>query len=172
MNTGRLENLTKAMFSILIVLFLSISFAQTGRADPPSVTVNAKIGAKLFFQAAPKQIKLAVDPVDKPVAQAGHKLIVKTNAPSYSITASYGEFSVGDYDLIGKGNLKVASVAPDDGKDTGGLVDTGDEVEILAGESGYTNNEKTEVNYKLSVDFTVPHGSGDTTVTYTASMST
>jgi len=157
--------------SLILALTLMLTFAQLGLAEQ-SVTVNAEIGAKLIFNAAPKKLKLSVDPVDKPTAQAGHRLMVKTNAPSYSITASYGTFEVNDYRLIENGNLTVASEAPDSGEGTGGFVEIGDELEILAGESGYTNRETTSVSYKLDVDFTVPFGEAETTVVYTASMST
>ncbi len=162
----------KISISLILMMIIGLSFFQITQAEQ-SVTVNAEIGAKLIFQAAPKKIKLNVDPVDKPTAKAGHKLMVKTNAPNYSITASYGAFEVGDYGLIENGNLTVASESPDSGEGTGGnFVEIGDEVEILAGESGYTNNEVTPVNYNLKVDFTVPFGEAGTTVVYTAAMST
>ncbi len=162
----------KLLVSFVLMLIIGLSFMQITQAEQ-SVTVNAKIGAKLIFRAAPPRLKLAVDPVDQPSTTASHKLMVKTNAPSYSITASYGTFEVGDYDLIDNGNLTVSSEAPDSGEGTGGnFVKIDDEVEILAGESGYTNQETTSVFYKLGVDFTVPFGDAGTTVVYTATMST
>ncbi len=164
------RNIPKITISLILALVLGISLVTTVSAA--EVTVDAKIGAKMIFNAAPKKLKMSVDPLEKPRASAEHKLMVKTNAPAYSITAAYGAFEVKDYDLIENGNLKVASQPPDSGSGTGGLVPVEDEIEILAGESGRTNNEKTGVAYQLSVDFKVPFGSAATTVVYTASMST
>ena len=164
------RNLTKITFSLILTLVLGISFVTTVSAA--EVTVDAKIGAKLIFNATPQKLKMSVDPVDKPTAQASQKLMVKTNAPTYGITASYGSFEVKDYGLIENGNLKVQSRAPDSGSGTGDPVTVEDEIEILAGESGRTNNEFTPVVYQLSVDFTVPFGDASTTVVYTATMST
>jgi hypothetical protein len=164
------RDLLKISVSLVLVLFLGTSYVMTVSAA--EVTVNAEIGGKLIFNAAPKKLKMSVDPVDKPTAQAGHRLMVKTNAPTYGITASYGAFEVKDYGLIANGNLKVQSEAPDSGSGTGDLVVVEDEIEILAGESGRTNNEVTPVTYQLNVDFTVPFGDASTTVVYTASMST
>lgn len=161
----------KYVASLVLVLILSLSFTQMVHAEQ-SVEVNAEIGAKLIFNATPKKLKLSVDPMDKPTAQAANRLQVKTNAPSYSITAAYGSFEVKDYDLIENGNIKVSAEAPEDGDGTGGLVSVADEVELLAGESGRVNNEVTGVNYQLEVDYTVPFGEATTTVVYTASMST
>ncbi len=164
--------LTKISVSLLLAFFLGFTLVGFVRAEQ-SVEVNARIGAKLIFNTAPSKLKLSVDPVDTPTDQATHKLIVKTNAPSYSITASYGEFKIGDYGLFENGNLTVASEAPDSGEGTGGdFVEIKDQVEILAGESGFTNNESMAATYKLNVDFTVPYGSGSTEVVYTATMST
>ncbi|MFW6104594.1 MAG: hypothetical protein ACOC6I_01995 [Candidatus Bipolaricaulota bacterium] len=156
--------------TLVLTLFAGASFSLMGEQN---VEVNAEIGAKLIFNAAPKKLKLSVDPENNPTAQAGHRLRVKTNAPTYGITAAYGTFEVGDYDLIGNGNLTVASEAPGSGEGTGGsFIQISDEVEILAGESGRTNNEVTPVTYQLDVDFTVPYGDAETTVVYTATMST
>lgn len=79
-----------AKISVLMVLslVLGLTFSQFVQADQ-SVEVNAEIGAKLIFVAAPKNISLSVDPVDQPTNTAAHRLQVKTNAPSYSITAAY-----------------------------------------------------------------------------------
>lgn len=156
--------------TLLLILVLGAPFPLMGQDQ--SVEVNAEIDAKLIFNAAPKKLKLSADPMDNPTAQAGHKLTVKTNAPAYNITAAYGAFEVNDYDLIENGNLKVSAEAPGDGNGTGGLANVNEDVEILAGESGRTNNEVTEVAYQLDVDYTVPHGDAETTVVYTASMST
>lgn len=164
------RSLLKLSVSLALVLFLGTSYAMTVSAA--EVTVNAEVNGKLIFNAAPKKLKMSVDPLDQPTANAEHTLRVKTNAPTYSITASYGAFEVKDYGLIENGNLEVASEAPDSGSGTGGLVTVADEVEILAGESGRTNNEVTPVTYQLNVDFTVPFGDASTTVVYTASMST
>ncbi len=164
------RDLLKISVSLILVLFLGTSYVMTVSAA--EVTVNAEIGGKLIFNATPKKSKLSVDPVDNPKAQAANRLMVKTNAPTYSITASYGSFEVKDYGLIENGNLKVQSRAPDSGSGTGDPVTVEDEIEILAGESGRTNNEFTPVVYQLSVDFTVPFGDASTTVVYTATMST
>ncbi len=164
------RDLLKLSVSLVLVLFLGTSYATTVSAA--EVTVNAEIGGKLIFNASPKKLQMSVDPVDKPKANAENELRVKTNAPTYSITASYGAFEIKDYGLIENGNLKVASEAPDSGSGTGGLVPVENEIEILTGESGRTNNEVTPVRYQLNVDFTVPFGDASTTVVYTASMST
>ncbi len=170
MKNIRGKRITKISASLALILILGVSFSLMGQDQ--SVDVNAEIGAKLIFNATPKKLKFNVDPQNKPTAQAGNRLKVKTNAPSYSITAAYGAFEVGDYDLIDNGNLSVSSEAPEDGDGTGGLVNAGGEVELLAGESGRTNNEVTQVVYQLDVDFTVPYGDATTTVVYTATMST
>lgn len=163
--------LTKISASLALVFLLCVTFAGFVQAEQ-SVEVNAKIGAKLIFNTAPSKLKLSADPVDQTSDQASHKLLVKTNAASYDITASYGSFEIGDYDLFENGNVRVASEAPDSGEGTGGkFVEIDDEVQILVGESGHTNNEEMLVFYKLTVDFTVPFGTGNTEVIYTASMS-
>ncbi len=158
--------------SALLVITLLIGTSSVVAVSAAKVTVNAEIGTKLIFNAAPKKLKMSVDPVDQPVAKEAHRLMVKTNAPSYSITAAYGAFEVKDYGLIENDNLKVASEPPDAGSGTGGLIPVEDEIEILAGETGRTNNEVTGVTYQLDVDFTVPFGDASTTVVYTAAMST
>lgn len=166
------KRFSKISVSLILILMLGVSLSLMAQGDQ-SVEVNAEIGGKLIFNAAPKKLKLTVDPENNPTAQDGHRLMVKTNAPTYGITAAYGTFEVGDYGLIENGNLTVASEAPGSGEGTGGnFVEISDEVEILAGESGRTNNEVTPVTYQLNVDFTVPFGDAETTVVYTASMST
>jgi len=164
----------KTLSSILVIFLAVLTtfiLAPEVRAKK-SVEVNARIGAKLVFQAAPPKVNLNVDPVDKPSADGNHDLMVKTNAPSYDITASYGAFEVKGYDLFDNGNLTVASESPN-GQGTGGnYVEIEDSVDIVTGEDGYTNNEKTTVKYKLEVDFTVPFIDKATTkVVYTAMMS-
>lgn len=174
MKNLKLSRIAKISVCLTLVLTLvtGASLSLMGQKGGQNVEVNAEIGAKLIFNAAPKKLKLSVDPENNPTAQAGHRLMVKTNAPTYGITAAYGTFEVGDYDLIGNENLTVASEAPGSGEGTGGsFIQISDEVEILAGESGRTNNEVTPVTYKLDVDFTVPYGDAETTVVYTATMS-
>lgn len=170
MKNIREKRITKISVSLALILILGVSFSLMGQDQ--SVDVNAEINAKLIFTATPKTLNLSVDPQNNPTATAGNSLKVKTNAPTYSITAAYGTFEVGTYDLINNGNLSVSSAVPGDGTGTGGLVTAGGEVTILSGESGRTNNEVTEVTYQLDVDFTVPHGDASTTVVYTASLST
>jgi len=166
------KRLTFLVVSLTLAFFLASTLPLIAQGEQ-SVKVNAKIGGKLVLINQTKTIDLSVDPVDQPTAQGGHVLIVKTNAPAYSILGDYGTFEVEDYDLIGNGNLTVASTAPDEGEGTGGsFVNIDGEVQILAGEEGYTNNEETPITYKLTVDFTVPTGEACTTVVYTASMQT
>lgn len=162
--------LAKRVVILGIVLIFGISFMLIASAEQ-SVKINAEIGAKLVFNVSRGKLTLPVDPLKSPNARQSLVFLVKTNAPSYNITASHSTFEVKDYGLIDNGNLRVTS-DPIDGEGTGGWKTVKDDMELIRGETGRTNGEETSATYQLRVDYRVPFGEADTTVLFTAMAST
>lgn len=157
---------------LVVLLAMMVLGAGLVASADESVQVNAEIGAKLIFNIVEgEEVLLEVDPVDSPMADGETSFEVKTNAPYYNITASFGAFSIGDYDLIENENFKIKSETAGDGETLTSRVVPQANQEVLVGESGFTNSEWSAVYYHLGVDFTVPSGEACTTVVFTASMS-
>lgn len=159
---------------LLLVVALTLGLTGSGLGAEQSVEIETSITQRLIFSIAEGgSVSLVADPIDSPTAEAASSFNVKTNVGSYSISASFGEFSVEDtdYDLIDNENFRIRSVAPDEGDAIYDWTVPSDEMDVLSGEAGYTNLQTTVVNYQLNVDFTVPSGAASTTVVYTATAS-
>jgi len=160
------------MRKMLAVAGLVLVLGVAAWAQEQAVEVNAEIGARLIFSIVDGQeISLVVDPVDSPYAEGWTNFDVKTNAPAYDVVAYFGNFTIGEYDLIGNGNFKIWSETDGDGMPISEPVVPSQTQEILVGETGYTNGEWFGVGYQLMIDFTVPAGEAETTIVFVASMS-
>jgi len=170
---------SEAVFTVTFILTLSLLFSPVIQAKKDTgatqeITINATVDARLVFELnRGESVVLDANPVDQTSATGESTFNVKTNVDSYAISAAFGAFEVSntDYDLIDKDNFIIKSAAPGNGEPTMGWIVPSEDTAILSGESGYTNGEVTTVHYKLKVDFTVPTGSAETTVIYTASPS-
>ena len=176
----KMTGLSEVAFAVVSILTLSLILAPGAYADNGGeganrqITINATVDSRLVFELHHGEtVVLSANPVDQTSATGESAFTVRTNAGSYSISAAFGTFEVGDtgYDLIDEGNFILKSAAPDSGEPTMGWVVPSEDTSILSGESGYTNGEITTVHYKLKVDFTVPMGAAETQITYTATAS-
>jgi len=166
-----MRRLVGAGLAMGLVLFGTLVAVAEGAQQ--EVTVHAQVIQRLVFSIVEgNRISLVADPLDNPVATAGSRFEVKTNALSYSIIGSFGVFEVGDtgYDLIENGNFKIMSTAPGTGMPIDDWTVPEGEMEILSGEDGLTNGEAIWVGYMLAVDFAVPAGAGHTTIVFTATV--
>ncbi|MBS3765288.1 hypothetical protein KGY71_02080 [Candidatus Bipolaricaulota bacterium] len=166
----------KSSFSIKLAVTLGLvvilgTYFVGAAPTEQEVKINAEIGAKLAFEVSRGKLKIPVDPLETPRNRDSLVFIVKTNAPFYDITASHSTFEVKDYDLIDKGNFWVRSDYID-GEGTNGWKEVKNEMELITGETGRTNREETSATYQLRVDYRVPFGKAETTVLFTASVST
>ncbi|MGY4706857.1 hypothetical protein ACVNPS_03755 [Candidatus Bipolaricaulota sp. J31] len=133
------------------------------------VKVRARVGGQIIIEiASGEEINFEVDPIMNPEDTATTEIIVRTNAAKYSIIAEFGEFLIGDYDLIAHGKFFVRSKAPGTGKAIDEWTVPKGQVVILKDEDGLTPGETTIVEYLLKVDFTVPPGVGKLEITFTA----
>jgi len=133
------------------------------------VKVRARVGGQIIIEiASGEEINFEVDPIMNPEDTAATEIVVRTNAAKYSIIAEFGEFLIGDYDLIAHGKFFVRSKAPGTGKAIEEWTVPKGQVVILKDEDGLTPGETTIVEYLLKVDFTVPPGEGKLEITFTA----
>ncbi len=144
----------------------TVALAATGGTG---VKVRARVGGQIIIEiASGEEIRFEVDPIMNPEDTARTEIIVRTNAAKYSIIAEFGEFLIGDYDLIAHGKFFVRSKAPGTGKAIDEWTVPKGQVVILKDEDGLTPGETTIVEYLLKVDFTVPPGEGKLEITFTA----
>jgi len=160
----------KLAVTIGLTVILGTHFVGAASAEQ-EVKINAEIGAKLAFDVSRSQLQIPVDPLEAPRNRDSLVFIVKTNAPFYNITASHSTFEIEDYDLVDNGNFWVTSDAID-GEGTNGWKEVKNEMELITGETGRTNREETSATYQLRVDYSVPFGEAETTVLFTAAVST
>ena len=155
------------VFVFAVSCFLPlIGFAKKGGAG---VKVKARVGGQILIEiASGDEISFEVDPVMNPEDTAATEIVVRTNAAKYSIIGKFGEFLIGDYDLIKNEKFFIRSKAPGSGKAIDNWIVPKDEVIIVKDEDGRTPGETTVVEYLLKVDFTVPPGEGKLEIVYTA----
>ncbi len=171
MNTLKLNKLGLILFLASALIF---GLMGAGFGAEQSVDIETSITQRLVFSIDEGgSVSLVADPVESPTAEGASSFNVQTNVGSYSISASFGEFSVEgtDYDLIENEKFRIKSIAPDDGDAILDWTVPSDEITVLSGENGYTNLQTTVVNYQLNVDFTVPSGEASTTIVFTATPS-
>ena len=150
-------------------LSLSTVAAPPGQGGGTGVDVKARVGGQIVLEiVSGNTINFSVDPLTNPEATAETEILVRTNAASYSIIATFGEFLIDGYDLIKNGKFFIRSKAPGKGKPIADWIVPKDEVVILKGEDGRTPGEITVVEYLLRVDFTVPPGEGKLVIIFTA----
>jgi hypothetical protein len=162
----------KGVIWLLLLLFATscflpvVGFAKKGGAG---VKVKARVSGQILIEiASGDEISFEVDPVMNPEDTAVTEIVVRTNAAKYSIVAKFGEFLIGDYDLIKNEKFFIRSKAPGSGQAIDDWIVPKDEVVILKNEDGLTPGEITVVEYLLKVDFTVPSGEGKLEIVYTA----
>lgn len=152
-----------------VVLGLILPVAVAAAQGGPGVEMKARVGGQIAIEiVSGDKINFDVDPLTNPEETAVTEILVRTNAATYSITATFGEFLIGDYDLIANGHFLIRSKAPGKGKPILDWTVPKGEVIIVKGEDGRTPGEVTVVEYLLRVDFTVPPGEGKLVVVFTA----
>jgi len=155
---------------LILCLVLALSLAGFAKGGGQGVKVKARVAGQILLSIeSGDSISFNVDPLSNPEGTAETKLLVKTNAKKYSIVGQFGQFLVGNYDLIKNGKFFIKSVAPGSGKALDDwTVPKKSDTTILKNEDGLTMGEETVVQYKLTVDFTVPPGDGQLDVSFTA----
>ena len=157
--------------ALVLVTFLAASLLAAGAPSKKGsgVKVKARIGGRIVLEIdSGEEINFNVDPVTNPEDTAETVFIVRTNVPRYSIVATFGEFKVGDYDLIAHKKFFIRSKAPGSGQGIDDWTVPQGQVTIVKDEDGFTNGEKVVVEYKVTVDFTVPPGEAKMQVVFTA----
>ena len=160
----------KLVLAVMMALVLAgvapLALAEKGGSG---VEVKARVGGQIVLEiVSGQEISFEVDPLMNPEDTAETELVVRTNAPRYSIVAQFSEFLIGDYDLIKNEKFFVRSKAPGSGQALEDWTVPKGQLTILKNEDGLTAGETTVVEYKLTVDFTVPPGKGKLQVVYTA----
>jgi len=162
----------RGVWLLLLVFAVSCCLPIVGLAkkgDGAGVKVRARVGGQILIEIrSGDEISFEVDPVMNPEDTALTEILVRTNAAKYSIVAKFGEFLIGDYDLIKNEKFFIRSKAPGSGQGIDDWIVPKDEVVVLKGEDGRTPGEVTVVEYLLRVDFTVPSGEGKLEIIYTA----
>lgn len=155
-----------------LVMGLSVSIGLQAKDREPVVKVRARIGGTLMLSIeSGEEIGFEVDPLNHPEDTAQTELLVITNLPAYSITALFSEFVIEDfnYDLIANGKFFIRVEAPGTGE---GIPDwtvpEQGEMVLVKFEDGFTSGEVALIEYKLSVDFSVPPGEGKMKIVFTA----
>jgi len=162
---------SKALLAVMMALVLVAGVAPLALAKKggSGVSVKARVGGQIVLEiASGQEISFEVDPQMNPEDTAETELLVRTNAPRYSIVAEFSDFLIGDYDLIKNEKFFVRSKAPGSGQVLEDWTVPKGQLTILKNEDGLTAGETTVVEYKLTVDFTVPPGEGKLQVVYTA----
>jgi hypothetical protein len=170
-------NIRKAALLIGVVMSMLLGSSLAGWASSDSVQVTAEITGRIIFSIlSGETVELSADPVDKPHDEGYTEFEVSTNAVSYSVIGSFNSVMIGDYDLIAHTNFTIWSTTEGDGVVISSPtvpsvgMDPAQSVTVLAGESGWTGGEIFRVYYGLDIDFTVPPGSGNTLIHFTATM--
>lgn len=161
----------RAMVAMLLVLVLVASVVPLtlAKRGDSGVSVRARVGGQIVLEImSGQEIRFEVDPLMNPEDTAETELLVRTNAPRYSIIAQFGDFLIGDYDLIENEKFFVRSKAPGSGQAIDDWTVPKGQITVLKDEDGLTSGETTLVEYKLMVDFTVPPGEGKLQVVFTA----
>ncbi len=162
----------RGVLRLLLLLFTVSCFlplAAFGEQSGAGVKVKARVGGQILIEiVSGEEISFEVDPVMNPEDTAATEIVVRTNATKYSIIAEFGEFLIGDYDLIKNEKFFIRSKAPGSGQAIDDWTVPKGEVVILKNEDGLTPGETTIVEYLLKVDFTVPPGEGKLEIVYTA----
>ena len=162
---------SKALLAVMMALVLVAGVAPLALAKKggSGVQVKARVGGQIVLEiASGQEISFEVDPLTNPEDTAETELLVRTNAPRYSIVAEFSDFLIGDYDLIKNEKFFVRSKAPGNGQALEDWTVPKGQLTILKNEDGLTAGETTVVEYKLTVDFTVPPGEGKLQVVFTA----
>ncbi len=157
---------------LIFVLVLTVSVGSLAKDKEPVVKVRARIGGTLMLSIeSGEEISFEVDPLNHPEDTAQTELLVITNLPAYSITATFGEFVIEEfnYDLIKNGKFFIRTKAPGSGE---GIADwtvpEEGEMVIVKFEDGFTPGEVALIEYMLKVDFSVPPGEGKMKIVFTA----
>lgn len=155
---------------LVLALALSAAAAQSFHKKGQGVEVRARVAGQIILSIkSGSEISFNVDPLNNPEDTAETVLEVMTNAPRYSIVAQIGQFLIGNYDLIKNGKFFIRSKAPGTGQGIDDwTVPKSGQITIVKDEDGLTMGEETKVEYKLSVDFSVPAGEGKLEIAYTA----
>ena len=160
---------TLLVMMLTLVLVASVVPLALAARGGSGVQVRARVGGQIVLEiVSGQEISFEVDPLMNPEDTAETELVVRTNAPRYSIVAQFSEFLIGDYDLIKNEKFFVRSKAPDSGQAIDEWTVPKGQLTILKNEDGLTSGETTLVEYKLTVDFTVPPGEGKLRVVFTA----
>ena len=162
---------SKALLVVMMALVLVAGVAPLALAKKggSGVQVKARVGGQIVLEiVSGQEISFEVDPLMNPEDMAETELVVRTNAPRYSIVAQFSEFLIGDYDLIKNEKFFVRSKAPGSGQALEDWTVPKGQLTIVKNEDGLTEGETTVVEYKLTVDFTVPPGEGKLQVVFTA----
>ena len=165
---ARKKSLLVVGLILCLILTLSIAgFAKKGGGQ--GVKVKARVAGQILLSIeSGNDISFNVDPLSNPEDTAETDLTVMTNATKYTIIGTFGKFSIGNYDLIKNGKFFIKSVAPGSGQALDDWTVPKGEVTILKNEDGLTMGETTVVQYKLSVDFSVPPGDAQLDISFTA----
>lgn len=162
----------KSLLVVGLILCLVLAFSLAGfaaKGKGQGVKVKARVAGQILLAIeSGDAISFNVDPLNNPEGQAETDLSVMTNAKNYTIIGTFGKFAIGSYDLIKNGKFFVKSVAPGSGTALDDWTVPKDEVTILKNEDGLTMGETTVVQYKLSVDFSVPPGDAQLDISFTA----
>jgi len=159
-----------AGLAVFIVLVLTVSALAAKGPKGQGVEVRARVAGEILLSIkSGDEISFNVDPLNNPEDTAETVLFVMTNAPRYSIIAEIGNFMIGGYDLIKNGKFFIRSEAPGSGQGIDDwTVPRSGQMTIVKDEDGLTMGEEIKVEYKLSVDFSVPAGEGKLEIAFTA----
>ncbi len=155
---------------VFLVAALAVSSFAANGPKGQSVEVRARVAGEILLSIkSGDEISFNVDPLSNPEDTAETVLFVMTNAPRYSIIAEIGSFIIGDYDLIKNGKFFIRSEAPGSGQGIDDwTVPKSGQIAIVKDEDGLTTGEEIKVEYKLSIDFSVPAGEGKLRIAFTA----
>ena len=155
---------------LILCLILALSLAGfAAKGGGQGVKVKARVAGQILLSIVDgNEISFNIDPLSNPEDTAQTTLSVMTNAKKYTIIGTFGRFLIGNYDLVKNEKFFVKSVAPGSGKALDDWTLPKGDVTILKNEDGLTMGENTVVQYKLSVDFSVPPGDAQLDISFTA----
>ncbi|MCD5416133.1 hypothetical protein LR032_03390 [Candidatus Bipolaricaulota bacterium] len=154
------------IIGVIALMLVFIGFA--GLAEE-GVEVRARVtGMILLTIESGDTIGFYVDPLHNPRDTAKTELSVMTNIAEYNIIATFGDFKIGDYDLIAGERFFIRVDAPGSGEGIDEWTVPEAKMVILSNEDGLTAREKIVIRFMLRIDFTVPPGEGELEVTFTA----
>ena len=158
-----------SIVGLILCLILALSLAGFAAKGGEGVKVKARVAGQILLSIVDgNEISFNVDPLSNPEDTAETSLSVMTNAKKYTIIGTFGKFLVGNYDLVKNERFFIKSVAPGSGKALDDWTLPKGDVTILKNEDGLTMGENTVVQYKLSVDFSVPPGDAQLDISFTA----